>query len=194
MRHQRLLAIVFCLVCVFGLAPNAGAWTWSGFSGLCVKDTLRGAEGETIEFTLQNVTVYTQCYNIQGGVEGQPGIGNLGLLTLSLDTEPSPDKVKGVVTVAGCISLRIFDEHDHPDHIHTCYPLDNKNKIEQEGSAWIADFVADWTWYDDKGKLINWGTDECYWLGGLNEFGYPDHEASFECTSTSNKKINWVSQ
>jgi hypothetical protein len=194
MNGRRLMKIftgIICLFSLFVLPYCAGAWTWKGFSGLCVSGELRGKEGETIEFRLYDVTLYTQCYNINTDQGSQPGIGNAGSLTLTTETEGNPSKVTGIVSVSGCIYLDIFDDHDHPDHIHTCQPLDNKNKIELLGSAWISDFVADWVWYDAKGKEINRGTDTCVWPGEIVD-GYPEHGVEFECTSTSEKKINWV--
>jgi hypothetical protein len=197
-----ILTGAICLLTVMAFSTEkADAWGWYGFSDLCVDSTLRGPGGHTVTFTLQNVTVYTQCYNENAENFGQPGIGNLGYQELVLTTESvGSGKLKGIVSVNGCIDLSIFDNHyyvppeEHPEweHIHTCHPLDNVNKVEQIDSAWISDFTVTWEWRDDKGRLVNDGTDVCHtWLGEIDEDGYPT-EGAFLCDSTSTKKINWI--
>jgi len=205
---MKKLTVIFIGVIWFfslgGQLNDAGAWTWKGFSGLYIDDTVRGPEGDTITFTLHDVQVYTQCYNVNTDNESQPGIGNSGDIVLVLDTSTEPTKTKGVVSVNGFIDLAIFDDHDYEycytdsetgeevciEHIHTCVPYDNPNKIEVEGTAWVLSFVADWIWKDSNGKIVNQGTDTCVWTGDIID-GYPEHDKPFECTSTSDKKINW---
>ena len=202
MKNRKLLtgislAIAVLIFSTFMGVNKAGAWGWYGFSGLCYEGQTRGPEGSVIKFTLKNVVVYTQCYNINGEQLGQPGVGNLGLWEWTANPEADPTKNKGWVSIAGCQPLTLFDEHCVKDelnplceHIHTCHPLDNKNKIEQPGSAWIAEFVADWVWYkteegalaEDEKDIIDTGRDTCTWTGVLDpDTGVPEHDAPFDC-------------
>ena len=126
-------------------------------------------------------------------------------MILDVDVIADPDKTNGVVKVKGAWPLDIFDQHCGtewtPDgcvddvvtegHYHICHPVDNVNKIEVPGTAWIDTFTAVWVWYNDKGRIINNGVDECVWTGEIVD-GYPSHDAPFNCTEISNKKINYV--
>ena len=95
--------------------------------------------------------------------------------------------------------MSIWDNHDDPDHMHICFPYNNVNKIEVDGTAVIYEFTADWVWYkhaDQTGPdapIMNSGTDKCTWTGEIVD-GYPEHEAPFECVSVSNKKLKFVDQ
>jgi hypothetical protein len=113
--HNRLMKIVLtgiiCLVSIFGMGENAKAWTWKGFSELTVSGTVRGKEGETIDFTVTDMTVNAQCYNINSGNLSQPGTGNFGMITLAVTTQQDPDKDRGIVSFEGKISLSPFDDH-----------------------------------------------------------------------------------
>ena len=199
MRYRKFLTSgiltgAICLLTVLALTTEkAEAWSWYGYSELCVYNMLRGPEGETVTFTLENVIVYTQCFNINGGNLGQPGVGNLGFEELVLTTEEAgPGKLKGIVSVEVCIYLEIFDNHYLEGHIHTCWPLNNVYKIEQLGSAWIAEFEVSWVWQDKNGRVINEGTDTCFWPGGFDEDGMPQDCVAFDCVEESVKKIKWV--
>lgn len=210
-----ILTGAICLLTVLALTTEkAEAWGWYGFSGLCVTGSARGPEGTAIEFKIENAIVYTQCYNINGGNLGQPGVGNSGSLILTTTPIADPDKIKGWVYIpeGTCISLDKFDHHFlideetgefildetgepilNPEHIneelginfHTCWPLTNTQKIEQAGSAWIGEFVANWEWYDIKHdgtrRIIKRGRDICTWPGALDEDGFPEEGVFFEC-------------
>lgn len=210
MNYRKLLMGAFsisaiCLVSVFGLSEKAGAWGWYGFSELNVDGSVRGQGGGVIEFTISQATVRSQCFNVNSGQLDQPGEGNLGGLTIDVPVVTDPDKSKGIVKVAGALSLNMFDQHCAtswtPDgcvddeisdaHYHICHPYDNVNKIEVPDTAWIDTFTAVWVWYNDKGKVINYGVDECTWTGEIIN-GYPTHNAGFDCVEESAKKLNFV--
>lgn len=193
-----ILTGAICLLTVLALTTEkAEAWGWYGFSGLCVTGSARGPEGTIIEFTIEDAIVHTQCYNINSGNLGQPGVGNSGSLRLTTTPIADPEKNKGWVSIpeGTCISLDQFDHHFlldeygepilNPEHIHTCWPLTNTQKIEQPGSAWIYEFVANWVWYDIKKdgtrRIIKQGKDTCTWQGVLDEDGYPEEGAPFAC-------------
>jgi hypothetical protein len=193
--NTAVLASIICMIGVSGIVQKAEAWSWKGFSALTVEDKFRGPEG-IIVFTLREATVYTQCFNVNTDNLAQPGVGNGGDagIVRSFDTEPT--KAKGVVSFKGDIELSIFDvHHNNPDHFHTCHPYENVNKVEIEGTAWIAEFVADWVLYDDNMKVKNSGTDTCTWNGEIiiDEEGIPrpEHNAPFTCEEVSTKKINY---
>ncbi len=202
MNYRKLLMGAFltsaiCLVSVFGLTEKAGAWSWYGFSELTLDDAVRGPEGGIIEVTLKNVLVSAQCYNINSDQLDQPGVGNVGGLTIDVVVAPDPGKNKGIVSVLGKISMGIWDDHcdettEGCDHIHICYPLNNVNKIELPGTAVIYEFTADWVWYKDESKdtIMNEGTDYCTWNGEIVN-GYPTHE-DFYCDTDSDKKLHFV--
>jgi hypothetical protein len=199
MNYRKLLMGAFltsaiCLVIVFGLTEKAAAWSWYGFSALTLDDAVRGPEGGVIKITLQNVSVTAQCFNINSGQEDQPGVGNLGGLTIDVDVVPDPEKNKGIVSVFGEIDMSIFDNHDDPDHIHICFPYDNVNKEELLDSAVIYEFTAEWVWYkyadrtEPGDPTINSGTDYCTWDG---EIGI-DHDLPFKCVELSEKNLKFV--
>jgi len=190
-----ILTSAICLLTVLAFTTEkAEAWGWFGFSVLRFEGTLRGQQGDTLTVTLKNATINVQCYNTNTGNFTQPGRGNSGLLTETVDAEEIPGKVKGIVSVDGSIDLSKWDNHglhdDNPED-HLCWPFDNINKVELPDSAWIQEFEADWVWKNDKGKVINEGTDRCEWTGEIVN-GIPDHEAEFECDEESLKKIKWV--
>ena len=87
-----VVTCTICLLTVLGSTEKAEAWGWTGFSSLCLEDSVRGPEGSTIMVTLSDVTVHTQCGNINSDQFDQPGTGNAGGLTLSIDPVASPDK------------------------------------------------------------------------------------------------------
>ena len=107
-----VLASAICLISVFGLAGNAQAWSWYGFSSLCVENQYKGKNGEVIIFELEDAVVNTQCYNINTDNFDQPGSGNAGADLDPLAVESALTKIKGVVSINGCIDLRVYDHHD----------------------------------------------------------------------------------
>ena len=202
MNYRKLLMGAFltsaiCLVSVFGLTEKAGAWSWYGFSELTIDDAVRGPEGGIINITFSDMLVNVQCYNINTGNLNQPGTGNVGGLEINASVEPDPAKNKGIISVLGELSMDLWGDHDGDDHIHICFPYNNVNKIELDGTAVIYEFTADWVWYkytDQIGPdapIINSGTEYCTWTGKIVD-GYPEHEAAFECVEVSNKKLKSV--
>lgn len=203
MNYRKLLMGAFltsaiCLVSVFGLTEKAGAWSWYGFSELTIDDAVRGPEGGIINITFSDMLVNVQCYNINTGNLDQPGTGNVGGLEINASVEPDPAKNKGIISVLGELSMDLWGDHDGDDHIHICFPYNNVNKIELDGTAVIYEFTADWVWYkyaDQTGPdapIMNSGTDKCTWTGEIDVDGHPEHEAPFECVSVSNKKLKFV--
>ena len=183
MRYRRLLTGIICLISVFVLIGTAQAFNWYGFSQLCVDDTLKGPKDTTIKFELTEVIVYTNCYNEQatdpdGKLICQPGVGNAGTLTLVIDPEAiDPSKKVGDLLVKGCIDLSKYDDHFAGGHQHTCHPIDNPNKVEVSGSAYIVEFVANWNWIDKNGRPIKHGTDTCTYNGIIDpETCLPEHK------------------
>lgn len=169
-----ILTSVICLLTVLAFTTEkADAWGWYGFSSLCVDDAYKGKNGAVIYFDLVEAIVNTQCYNVNTGNFDQPGTGNAGDELEPFKVISSLTKVKGVVSVDGCIDLRVFDHHDGfcvegedgvqnggstppcddddvlvDAHIHTCHPVNNINKEELPDTAWIGSFVASWIMYD----------------------------------------------
>ena len=191
-----ILVSAICLITVLVLTTEkAEAWSWTGFSELCVDDAYRGRAGVTIDFTITDATIIAQCYNTNTDNDFQPGIGNGGTAELTTTTFADPSKKKGIVSVYGCVDMSRWDDHtlhtDHPED-HICFPYDNKNKEELLGTAYFQSFKATWYMYNEDGDVINEGIDICVWDGELIN-GYPTHDA-FTCTSTSDKKINFYNE
>jgi hypothetical protein len=208
MKNVKMLMSVICVVGVFAIVGNAYGFAWYGFSDLCVDDTYRGNDS-WIKFQVAQGTVVVQCYNVSANNLSRPGIGNAGDGGLETVIASIPDKEKGVNSVDGCIDLAIFDDPEHPDHINPCHTDDNKNKIALKGTAWVSSFAADWQMYkvdpdvDTDANPSNTGFDMCEWSGELVEdevtidgvtYTYlrPAHDEPFNCTSTSDKKINFI--
>ena len=175
MRDQKLFktftsASVVLLVSTLAVVEKAEAWSWYGFSALCVEGEAKGPEGSVIEFELKDVIVRTQCFNTNTLKLDQSGVGNAGDIFFSTRPEADPDKEKGVVSFGECISIAQFGDHneefiDRGTHEHICQPDNNKNKEEVLHAEYILEFVVEWWWKkEDKNgreRIIEQGTDTC---------------------------------
>jgi len=205
MKRYSISITVICIIGLLVFGGSAFGWSWYGFSDICVDDQYRGKEGWT-KFQITQATVVVQCRNINTNHLSQPGIGNGGDAGLEDVIQSVSTKLKGVVSLDGCIDLGIFDDPNNSDHINPCHPDDNENKEAVKGTAWVSSFTAEWQLYNvDPNEYPdadpkNTGTDICEWNGpfvtyytedGIEYLG-PEHNYPFDCTSTSDKKINFI--
>ena len=182
MKNFKLLTSAICLISVFvlvGMVGKAHGLAWKGFSELCYEGDFKGPEGVELRINLINFTVQAQCWNTAtGDLTCQPGVGNGGgwnIITYPT-TDPNADKTKGTVHVEGCLPLEKYDHHYmedgetvNPNHIHICWPYDNKNKVEIEDSAYISSIQAEYELINlQNGKVITRGYQECTWPGTID--------------------------
>ncbi len=187
MKYRRLFMSAVCLIGVFMFIGQANAIRWYGFSGLCFEGEFKGTKDSLLEITLVDVTVHAQCYNINTEGTCQPGVGNAGDITIGVDALADPEKIKGTLNADGCISLEKWDNHQSEDHQHICWPRDNTNKWEVEGSAYIPEIKVEWVLKNAANdKVIRRGFQACYWPGTIDpDTCLPDdvsHGLEFVCT------------
>jgi hypothetical protein len=192
MSHRLIKAVGLAIgiVCGLGFAasPLEAQLRWFGFSDLCFDAQIKaGGSGEgDLTISISDIVVKVRCDNVNTGESCQPGGGNAGHVTLTVDAATDPAKEKGVWFADGCLSLDRWDHHRlddgslNPDHCpggvcqnHLCLPLTNKEKEEVPGSAHIEKIIVEWvlttTNASGQTQIKAKGNQECDWPGTFND-------------------------
>jgi hypothetical protein len=205
MKKFKFLTGVIFLISVFvlvGLVGKAHALAWWGFSELCYVATLKGSPDTELKINVVNLAVQTGCINLMdSSVDCKAGAGNSGSFIIKDYPEATAesDKTKGIVTIDGCIDLSEYDVHydtegkpfpicqdsfDGVCHTHTCYPLNNSNKVEIAGSAYVSSLDVYYDVINLKNNQIKYSAHQtCYWPGTINQTTcIPEHNVEFICS------------
>jgi hypothetical protein len=192
MKKFKFLTGVIFLINVFvlvGLVGKAHSLTWWGFSSLCYNATLKGSPDTELKIHVVNLTVQAGCQNIlDSSVDCKAGVGNSGsFIIIDYPETTETDKIKSEIIIDGCIDLSKYDTHydtsvppkpldpcvsqyDDVCHTHMCYPLNNSNKVEIPGSAYVSSLDVYYDVVNLKNNQIKYSAHQtCYWPGEIDQ-------------------------